>query len=77
MVEPFPLAEKLNFEDHRNREFARTARRFYMPFGTDVEYTDRLIFDGKLYDVFGHPGQWFDFDGKENHVAVIGQIREG
>lgn len=77
MVEPFPLAEKLNFEDNRDREYSRTARRFYMPATTSLEYTDQLIFDGKTYDIFGHPGDWFDFSGDKNHIAVIGRIREG
>jgi hypothetical protein len=77
MVEPFPLAEKLNHEENRDREFSRTAFRVYMPADTDVLRTDRLVIDGLECDVFGHPGPWFDFKGIKNHVAVIARIREG
>lgn len=77
MAEPFPLAEKLNFEDNRDREFSRTACRFYMPADTDILYTDRIRHENNDYDVFGHPGRWFDLDGKGNHIAVIGRVRSG
>lgn len=77
MVEPFPLAEKLNFEDNRDREFAQSAVRMYMPSGTDVVSTDRLIWNGKTFQVLGHPGVWSRFSGKEHHVAVIARQREG
>lgn len=76
-VEPFPLAEKLNFEENRGREFARSAVRIYMPPGTDVVATDRLEWDGKTFQVLGHPGKWSRFNGREHHVAVIAQQREG
>lgn len=76
-VQPFPMAEKLNFEDNRDREFARTALRFYAPPGTRVESTDRVRFDGEEYDVFGHDGVWRRFSGQERVVQFIGRIREG
>jgi len=77
MIEPFPLAEKLNFEDNRAREFSRSAVRIYAPGDTDVVYTDRLEFDGYEWSVLGHPGKWYDFKAKINHIAVIAQIRQG
>lgn len=77
MVEPFPLSEKLNFEDERSREFSQSAVRVYAPPGTDLVYTDRLIFKDEEYSILGHPGKWFEFDGKEHHVAAIAQIRQG
>lgn len=77
MAEPFPMAEKLNFEDNRGREYSRTAKRFYMPPLTDILYTDRILHDGETYEVFGHPGKWFDLEGNAEHIAVIGRIRSG
>lgn len=77
MVEPFPLAEKLNFEIGRDREFAQSAVRIYMPADTDIIYTDRLLHDGYTWQVLGHPGLWFDFKANRNHKAVIAQIRQG
>lgn len=76
-VQPFPMAEKLNFEDNRDREYSRTALRFYAPPGTRVESTDRILFDGKTYDVFGHQGIWHRFNGQERFVQFIGRVREG
>src|SRR5678809_1678454 len=69
MVEPFPLSEKLNFEDGRNREFSQSAVRVYCPAGTDIVYTDRLIIRDEEYNILGHPGKWYDFKGKIEHVA--------
>lgn len=76
-VQPFPLAEKLNFEDNRDREFARTAVRIFAPPGTDVEPTDRILFNGLTYDVFGHAGPWRRFSGQERYVQIILRVREG
>lgn len=77
MVQPFRLAEKLNFEISREREFARTAIRFFAPPGTVVHSTDRVMYRGDEYEVFGHDGNWVDFTGKEDHVAFIGRRQEG
>ena len=77
MVEPFPMAEKLNFEDSRDREFARSACRFYLPRDTDIVYTDRILFDTFEWQVLGHPGIWYDFKAFRHHKTAIGQIRLG
>lgn len=77
MVEPFPLAEKLNFEENRDREFARTALRIWVPSGTDITYTDRVLYNSRLYDVFGDPGFWKNFDGEVHHIAFIARYRAG
>ena len=76
-VQPFPLAEKLNFEDNRDREYARTAIRIFAPPGTRFEVTDRVIFEENTYDIFGHHGTWRRFSGVERYVQVIGRVREG
>lgn len=77
MVQPYPMAEKLNFEENREREFSRSAKRFFAPAGTRVESTDRIIFDGDEYDVFGADGPWRGFNGTERYVQFIGRLREG
>lgn len=76
-VQPFKLAEKLNFEDNREREFTRSALRVYAPAGTDVDPDDIIVYRGKQYDVFGFSGEWFDFDAVAHHVAFIIRLREG
>lgn len=76
-AEPFLMAEKLNFEYERNREYAQTALRFYCPAGTRFESTDRIRYDGLIYEVFGHGGVWHRLNGEEHHVQVIGRRRQG
>lgn len=76
-IQPFRLAEKLNFEDNRDREFARSALRVFAPAGTDIEPTDRVIYRGNTYDVFGFMGEWADFDGNQHHIAFVIRLREG
>jgi hypothetical protein len=77
MVEPFPLAEKLNFEINKDREFSQSAIRVYTQADADVIYTDRLEYDGYSWQVLGHPGLWVDLRNNRNHKAVIAQIRQG
>lgn len=77
MVEPFPLAEKLNFEDNRDREYSRTAIRIWVPPSTDVVYTDRVRWGADIFDVFGTPGRWINFDGKLQHISFIARVRVG
>jgi hypothetical protein len=76
-VQPFPMAEKLVIEENRDREYVRSAYRVHAPAGTRVEHTDRVIYNGDTYDVFGHMGEWHRFSGKENHVTFIIRLREG
>lgn len=75
--QPFPLAEKLNFELMDNREFARSSVRVYAPAGTEIEHTDRIRYRGDVYEVFGFPGDWQDFREVEHHVAFVMRIRGG
>lgn len=76
-VQPFPLAEKLNFEESRSREHARTAYRIYAPPGTDVLATDRVRWNGVVMDVFGHAGPWHRRNGSTHHITFIGRERSG
>lgn len=76
-VQPFKMAEKLNIEDNRDREFSQTAVRVYAPASTRFEPTDRLLFDGDTYEILAHDGPWRRFDGSENHVQVIARLRTG
>lgn len=76
-VQPFMMAEKLNLEEDRDREFSQTALRFYCPPGTRVEATDKILYNGVTYEVFGHGGVWHRFSGAEHHVQFIGRRKEG
>lgn len=76
-VQPFLLSEKLNFEITKEREFARQGQRFFAPAGTDIRHTDRIIYRGDEYEVFGELAVWTNFKGQDDHVAFIARIREG
>lgn len=76
-VQPFPMAEKLNFEFNLDREFTRTAIRVFAPPGTRFEPQDRIEFDGETYEVFGHDGPWRRLNGLERYVQVIARVKEG
>lgn len=77
-VQPFLLAEKLNFEVNAEREYARTGMRVWAPAGSlEPESSDRIQWRGRTYEVFGHASPWYDLEGQEDHVAFVMQLREG
>lgn len=75
-VNPFKLAEKLNFEMNAEREYARTGLKFFCP-PVQVEPTDRIEYKGDTYSVFGHPQTWTDFEGNDDHTEFVAQLKEG
>lgn len=78
--EPFLLAEKLQFEDVRDRSYSRSTWRVWIPPTDDalaIEPHDRIRFDGVEYELFGHIGIWKDFNGKIEHVQLVVQLRTG
>lgn len=42
-------------EDDKNRSGGEMDGSAYLPAGTDVESTDRLLIDGSTYEIFGIP----------------------
>lgn len=77
-VQPFPLAEKLNFEVSDNREFIRSSVRVYAPAESQSpEPTDRFRYRGREYELFGFTSEWVDLEGILDHLAYIGRVREG
>jgi hypothetical protein len=77
MVQPFLMSNKLVIEDNAERMFAQSFYRIWMPSGTDVLYSDRLVWRGRHMDVFGQAGEWFDFEGNSDHIQLLGKLREG
>lgn len=76
-VQPFLLSNKLQIEDNLQREFGASYFRVWLPAGTIVLYTDRLVHRNRTMDVYGQPGIWFDFEGVESHITVLAYFREG
>jgi hypothetical protein len=76
-VQPFRMAEKLNLEINKEREFSRTGLRFFAPPGIRVDANDRIVYDNEEYSVFGHLGIWKDRRGREHHVEFLARRREG
>lgn len=75
-VNPFQLAEKLNYEINAEREYARTGMKFFYP-PMEIYHTDRIEYDGDTYTVFGHPMVWKDFEGQPDHGELVAQLKEG
>lgn len=78
-VNPFQLAEKLNFEINSEREYARTGMKFFGPPNEDElpESTDRILFRDQEWSVFGVPLMWTDFEGELDHIEFVAQLKVG
>jgi hypothetical protein len=76
-VQPFLLSTKLQVEYTLDREFANTFFQLFMPYDVDVTAESRIEFDGKTYEVQGHPGKWRDFEGNHDHIELVMKLREG
>jgi len=77
MVQPFKMAEKLNFEVSFNREFVRTAYRFLLEGDFDILPTDKVIWSGSTMEVFGHKQTWKRFNGYIFYTGFIARISDG
>jgi hypothetical protein len=63
---PAGASENLVFTDQTN-----TTETFYMPWGTDVNPYDAIIFQGVEYEVQGVPSLWVSpFSGRPSPVRV-------
>lgn len=76
-VQPFILSEKLVIEINAEREFLKQAWRCWAPPGTDVTYTDRIVWRGEEYEVLGINGIWNHIMGPEHHRDFMIRLREG
>lgn len=77
MVQPFKMAEKLNFELEEGREFVRTAFRFLLLGEHDFLYSDHILWSGYELLIFGHPQKWRLFSGDMKYTGFIARIQEG
>jgi len=76
-VQSFILSEKLLQEKNAEREFIQQVYRVWAPAGTDVQFSDRIIWRGVEYDVLGVPGVWNHIMGPEHHRDFMIRLREG
>lgn len=80
MMEPFLMADKLQFEVTGERDYSKSTWRIWAP-GVAVILAlrphDRIRILGVEYEVFGHEGTWYNFDGSIHHCQFIVQVREG
>ena len=78
--QPFLPSDKLQFEETRDRDYARSTWRIYAPYVDSVlalKPHDRIRHLGLEYEVYGHIGTWRDMRGNPHHVQIIVQQREG
>lgn len=76
-VQPFRVAERLSMELNTSREFARSTYRVYAPAGTEIEPSDRAVYRGDTYELFGFGDEWQDLDEIPHHVAFVIRRMEG
>lgn len=76
-VQPFLMSNKLIREDNNEREFSQQFFRVWMPAGTAIHYQDRIVHRGITMDIFGGQGNWYDFEGNEDHIQFVAVLREG
>lgn len=76
-VQPFILSEKYVSEIDIEREHVRQLLRCWVPPGTDILYTDRVLWRGVEYDVMGITGFWDDLQGIESHRTILLRERIG
>jgi hypothetical protein len=63
---PGGASENLTFADQTN-----TIEQFYLPWGTDVNTYDAIIFQGIEYEIQGVPSQWVSpFSGRPSPIRV-------
>lgn len=77
MVEPFLLSNQLIQENDAAREYASNYLRVWAPAGTDILYTDHVIYRGEEWEVWGRVTPWYDFDDVLSHVNFLLRKREG
>lgn len=79
VVEPFrpSMAARGMIEVNTGREFEQQPIRVYAPATTDVVYTDRIVWQGKTYDVVTDPAGWTDLWGTLTHYVLIIRLRVG
>lgn len=76
-IQPVALSDRLRYETDAEREHQLIYYQGYAPSHTDLLYTDRVKYDGRLFEVQGQPTPWNDFSGTEHHVTFMLKLREG
>jgi hypothetical protein len=72
-VQPASSRENLNFGDQLTSGIV-----VFLPFGTDVNYIDAIIWNGDKYEVTGVPDTWTSpFTGHTAPVRVDGMLIKG
>ncbi len=74
--QPF-LINMADREFNKDRRFSESFYRVYAPPGTDVRYTDKILFNGKMHEISGEPNNWRKFSGDLHHVAFLVRLRQG
>ena len=63
-------------EQEDQRTTVTTTWRAFLPGGTDLRATDRLIWDGRTFEVVGEPDVW-TIDGEAHHVQASLRLIRG
>ncbi len=64
-------------DDIKNRSAVGGPAALYMPAGTDITGYDRVVLNGKTYEVVGEPEAWEGPTPRLNHLRVMLHVWEG
>lgn len=76
VTSPARVVQQSRVEDHDGREARATGWLIYLPAGTDIVATDRVIWDGATFEVIGAPNRAPD-RRTEHHVECDLRLVEG
>lgn len=76
-VQPFLLSSRLSVEIETYREYSSTLYRVWAPPAFRPVYTDRLLWNGVIYEVDAEPSIWSYSDGTPSHLNFLMRLRSG
>jgi head-tail adaptor len=76
-VQPGTGQPGVSGETTGDRDRVTTSIRVWLPAGTDITATDRIRYDGDVYEVDGQPLKWKPPRGRTTHIEVIARSVKG
>lgn len=52
------------------RDNVLVAWTVFAPRNVDVTEFDRVLFNGRTYEVYGHPAQWDSYSGRQDYTEI-------
>jgi len=53
------------------RDNVLVAWTVFVPGRVDVTEFDRVLFNGRTYEVYGHPAEWDSYSGRQDYTEIV------